>query len=122
MRTLRVLVIEDEAIIGMLLSTVLAGMGHEVCGVAATEDEAIAMAAEYRPDLLIVDAGLREGSGVSAVAEILRARFVPQIFITGDLAGVRGLKPDATVLEKPFVESELVQAIDRMFRTAARPG
>ena len=118
MRTLRVLVVEDEAIIGMLLAAVLAGMGHDVCGVADTEAEAVELAAKYRPDLMIVDAGLRDGSGVSAVAEILRARFVPHIFITGDLARIRALKPDAIVLEKPFLESDLVRAIQRVFQAA----
>jgi CheY-like chemotaxis protein len=118
MKSLRVLVVEDEAIIGLLLSQVLSGRGHEVCGIAATEAEAIALAAQYKPDLLIVDAGLHDGSGVSAVADILRARFIPHIFITGDLAGVRALRPDAMVLEKPFLESDLVRAIERVFRAA----
>ena len=119
MKPLRVLVIEDEAIIGMLLEQVLIGMGHDVCGVAATEAEAVAMAAESRPDLLIVDAGLRDGSGVAAVAEIVRTGFIPHIFITGDIAGVRALTPDATVLEKPFLESDLVRTIAQLFQTAA---
>ncbi len=119
MKTLRVLIIEDEAIIGMLLAEVLTGMGHVVCGIAMTESEAVVMAARALPDLLIVDAGLRDSSGVSAVAEIARDRFVPHIFITGDLAGVRSLKPDATVLEKPFLESDLVRAIERTFQTSA---
>ncbi len=87
-----------------------------------TETEAVAMAAQSSPDLLIVDAGLRDGSGVSAVAEILRAKPVPHIFITGDLAGVRALKPDAMVLEKPFLESDLVGAIDRLFQVTVGAG
>ena len=115
MKSLRVLVVEDEAIIGLLLAEVLAGMGHDVCAIAATEIEAVALAAQCEPDLMIVDAGLRVGSGVSAVAEILRAGFVPCIFITGDLAGVRALKPDAIILEKPFFECDLVRAIDNLF-------
>jgi DNA-binding response OmpR family regulator len=122
MKSLRVLIVEDEAIIGMLLAEVLAGMGHDVCGIAMTETEAVAMAAQSSPDLLIVDAGLRDGSGVSAVAEILRAKPVPHIFITGDLAGVRALKPDAMVLEKPFLESDLVGAIDRLFQVTVGAG
>jgi DNA-binding response OmpR family regulator len=122
MRCLRVLLVEDEAIIGVLLAEVLSGMGHEVCGIAATEAEAIALAAQYGPDLLIVDAGLRDGSGVSAVAEILRVEFIPHIFITGDLAGVRALKPDAMVLEKPFLESDLVRAIERVFQPTVASG
>jgi DNA-binding response OmpR family regulator len=119
MKSLRILIVEDEAIIGVLLAEVLAGMGHDVCGIATTETEAVAIEAQSCPDLLIVDAGLRDGSGVGAVAEILRARSVPHIFITGDLAGVRALKPDAMVLEKPFLESDLIRAIERLFKVPA---
>ena len=107
----RILVIEDEAIIGMLLSEVLAGMGHKVIGVAATESAAIALAADYLPDLLIVDAGLTSGNGVSAVDIILATRFVPHVFTTGNALKVRLLKPDAVVLEKPYHEAELAEAI-----------
>ena len=73
MKALRVLVIEDDALIAMLLTEMLAGMGHDVCATAATEAEAVSAATRYDPDLMIVDAGLGRGSGVSAVEEILRA-------------------------------------------------
>jgi CheY-like chemotaxis protein len=111
MPKLSILIVEDEAIIGMLLSEVVEGMGHAVIGVAGTEGTAIALAEEYRPDLLIVDAGLTSGNGVSAVDAILATRFVPHIFTTGDALKVRLLKPDAIVLEKPFNETELEEAI-----------
>jgi two-component system, response regulator PdtaR len=111
MPKLSILVVEDEAIIGMLLSEVLAGMGHRVIGVVATQAAAIALAAEYLPDLLIVDAGLTSGNGLSAVDAILANRFVPHIYTTGNALKVRLLKPDAIVLEKPFHEAELADAI-----------
>jgi two-component system, response regulator PdtaR len=111
MAKLSILVVEDEAIIGMLLTEVLAGMGHEVIGVVGKEAEAVALAAEYKPDLLIVDAGLTSGSGLSAVDTILAARFVPHLFTTGDVLNVRLLKPDAIILEKPFHEADLADAI-----------
>jgi CheY-like chemotaxis protein len=107
----KILVVEDEAIIGMLLSEVLAGMGHDVIGVAATEEGAVALAAECLPDLLIVDAGLASGNGLSAVDAILSTRFVPHIFTTGNALKVKLHKPDAIVLEKPFHEADLADAI-----------
>jgi DNA-binding response OmpR family regulator len=67
MKALRVLVVEDDALIAMLLSELLAGMGHDVCATAASEAEAVIAAIRYDPDLMIVDAGLGRGSGVSAV-------------------------------------------------------
>jgi CheY-like chemotaxis protein len=112
MARLSILVVEDEAIIGMLLTEVLTGMGHQVIGVVGKEAEAVALAAEYKPDLLIVDAGLTSGSGLSAVDTILATRFVPHFFTTGDVLKVRLLKPDAIILEKPFHENDLADAIE----------
>ena len=111
MRALKILIIEDEAIIGMLLSEVLIGMGHSVIAVVGTESSAIALAAEHLPDFLIVDAGLTMGNGISAVDNILTTHFIPHIFTTGDMLKVRLEKPDAIILEKPFHEAELAQAI-----------
>ena len=112
MSALSILVVEDEAIIGMLLSEVLAGMGHKVCAVVASEDEAVEAAALHLPDVLIVDVGLAAGSGVSAVDTILATRFVPHVFTTGNALKVRLQKPDAVILEKPFHEADLAEAID----------
>jgi CheY-like chemotaxis protein len=111
MKALRVLVIEDDALIAMLLSELLAGMGHDVCATAATEAEAMSAAARHRPDLMIVDAGLGCGSGVAAVEEILRAGRVAHVFVSGDAGSVRTRQPDAVVVRKPFREAELARAI-----------
>ncbi|MEJ1975471.1 MAG: hypothetical protein WDN49_04695 [Acetobacteraceae bacterium] len=62
---------------------------------------------------MIVDAQLADGSGVSAVGAILRNGFVSHLFISGDTAKVRALRPGAVVLQKPFVEVELARAIQR---------
>ncbi len=113
MPALSILIVEDEAIIGLLLSEVLAGMGHEVCAIVASEAAAVAAAAQYQPDLLIVDAGLAAGNGLSAVDAILAKRFVPHVYTTGNALKVRLLRPDAIVLEKPFHEAELGDAIER---------
>ena len=109
----RVLVVEDDALIGMLYADLLKDMGHTVCAIETTEAEAVAAAQLYRPDLMIVDAGLGKGSGVSAVNEILRSGFVPHVFISGNTASVRAKRPDAIVMEKPFRDMELARAIQR---------
>jgi DNA-binding response OmpR family regulator len=120
MKALRVLVIEDDALIAMLLSELLAGMGHDVCATAATEADAVIAATCYRPDLMIVDAGLGRGSGVSAVEEIQRGGPVAHLFISGDAGRVRTRKPGAVVVRKPFHKAELARAID-MALAAATP-
>ncbi len=112
MKTLRVLVIEDDALIAMLLAEQLAGMGHDVCATASTEAEARTAAIRYRPDLMIVDAGLGRGSGVAVVEEILRAAPVAHVFVSGDPERVRVWRADAVVVKKPFRQAELESAID----------
>jgi CheY-like chemotaxis protein len=118
MKVLRVLVIEDDALIAMLLSELLAGMGHDVCATAATEGDAVIAATRHRPDLMIVDARLGRGSGVSAVEEILRAGPVAHLFISGDAEKVQTRQPDAVVVRKPFREAELARAIDTALAAA----
>ena len=88
---LRVLVVEDDAIIGALLAEMLEGMGHDVCAVEATEADAVTAAARWRPDLMIVDVRLGEGSGVSAVDEIHRTGPIPHVFVSADIARLQAL-------------------------------
>src|SRR5665213_3993847 len=119
MKALRVLVVEDDVLIGMLFADALAAMGHDVCAIEATEADAVAAAARYKPDLMIVDARLREGSGVSAVEEILRTGWVPHVFVSGETSGIRALRPDAIVIQKPFRDADLKRAIQRALDAAA---
>jgi two-component system, response regulator PdtaR len=110
---LRILVIEDNALIAMLLEATLSDMGYAVCAVEATETGAVAAAALHRPDLLIVDAGLSEGSGVSAVDRILRDGFVPHVFVSGADLKPEMLDSRAVRLTKPYDQRALVTAIQR---------
>lgn len=109
--TLRVLIVEDEAIIAMLFADLLVAMGHEVCAIEATEAGAISAALQSRPDLMIVDIHLTEGSGAAAVEFILRSGFVPHVFVSGDALRDRP-SPSSIVLQKPFRETDLVRAIE----------
>lgn len=116
---LRVLIVEDEPIIAMLVREVVTSLGYLVCDIVATETDAVATALTSRPDLMIVDAGLRSGSGVSAMQTILKQRHMPHIFVTGDKRSVLRLAPDATILEKPFFIPDLERAIDEAMAGSA---
>ena len=113
MKPLRVLVVEDDLMIGPLLAEMLEDLGHEVCAVEVSAAAAGAAALRYHPDLMIVDVGLGEASGIAAVKEILRQGFVPHVFVTGDLARNLSLGPDAVLLQKPYRGSDMVAAIAR---------
>lgn len=110
----RILIVEDEVIIGALLCELLAEMGYDVCGIETTEAGAIAAAGLCRPDLMIVDVWLDDdGNGVSAITEILRTGTMPHIFVSGDVARAQILGPDVAVMQKPFREQDLAHAINR---------
>jgi CheY-like chemotaxis protein len=119
MAALRVLVVEDDAIIGALLAEMLEGMGHEVCAVEATEADAVTAAAHWRPDLMIVDVRLGEGSGVSAVDEIHRTRPVPHVFVSADISRLQALRPGAAIIQKPYREADLARVIRRALDPSA---
>jgi two-component system, response regulator PdtaR len=110
---LRVLVVEDDAMIGMLLAEMLVGMGHNVCAIEATAADAVTAAARWRPDLMIVDVRLGDGSGVDAVTEIHRTGPVPHVFVSGDITAVKALRPNAVMIQKPYRESDLARVIQR---------
>ena len=112
------MVVEDEPTIAMLLSEVLQSMGHVVCAVEAREAGAVAAAARCKPDLMLVDARLKHGSGLLAVERILRTGFVPHVFVSGDRLEDRGLGAGAVILQKPYREADLKQAMQRAMLAA----
>ncbi len=120
-KMLQVLIIEDEILIGMMLEETLQSLGYEVCGIVSTEAEAVLQAEKCLPDFMIVDAGLRVGSGISAVETIEKKRSIPHIFVTGDLRKVRSLHPDAIILQKPYFIPQLVAAIARALAVSTAP-
>jgi two-component system, response regulator PdtaR len=102
----------------MFLADLLETMGHEVCASVASGAAAVAAAARCVPDLMIIDGNLEEEGGVSAVASILRTRFVPHIFATGDVYRL-GADPGAIVMQKPYSLPDLERAIVRAMALAA---
>ncbi|TFU01018.1 response regulator [Polymorphobacter arshaanensis] len=108
-----ILIVEDDAMIAMLLAEMLEAMGHSVCAIEATEAGAVAAALAHRPGLMIVDAHLQQGSGVAAVTAILATQSIPCILVSGDIAEVLGQSPRAVMLAKPYSEAGLAAAISR---------
>lgn len=108
----RVLVVEDEALITMMLEAYLGELGFEVVATAARLDEAIAKARSVAADLAVLDVNLA-GQVSYPVAEVLLNRSIPFIFATGYGAdGLPGRLRNVTVLGKPFLLDQLAQALD----------
>lgn len=100
-----VLIIEDEPVIAMDLRMLVQGCGHRVIGIAATEAEAVRLARENGPGLILADINLgRGGNGIQAVRRILETVSAPVIFVTAypeQLLTAEGVEP-AFVMRKPF--------------------
>ncbi len=103
--SVRVLVIEDEAVIALDVANIVKNAGHTVVGIAPTERAAVELAKQHDPHLILADIQLRDGdSGIAAVRQILKSISAPVIFVTGfpeRLLTGNGLEP-AFIITKPF--------------------
>ena len=109
---LRILVVEDELMIRMLLEDMLGELGHTIAVAAARIDEALEAAKTADVDLAILDVNLN-GEPISPVADALVARGVPFVFATGyGELGVPAPYRDRPTLKKPFQMEGLKQMLD----------
>jgi CheY-like chemotaxis protein len=110
----RVLVVEDEMLIGMLLEDMLTDLGHEVAAVVPRLKDAMAAVDHETYDLAILDVHLH-GESAFPVAEALIAKGIPFVFATG--YGERGL-PESyrgrPVLQKPFAKDDLERVLTKL--------
>jgi DNA-binding NarL/FixJ family response regulator len=119
---LRVLIAEDEGLVALNIETALSEAGFDVLETVDTEADAVAAMERLRPDLIILDITLREGSGISAAKAIKRISAIPIIFVSGNsdpatLAAASDLKP-AAFIRKPFItESFAALVADAVART-----
>lgn len=112
-----VLIVEDEVLSAKYFADVVKLMGHTVCGVATTADDAIDIALTHRPDIALMDVRLKGSrDGVDAVADIREyVKRMRVIYITASterrtLDRVRRDRP-SLLLIKPVITSELTRAI-----------
>jgi CheY-like chemotaxis protein len=98
----RVLVVEDELMIRMLLDDMLNDLGYTIAAEAGHIEEAVALAGKADFDVAILDVNLN-GQSISPVVEVLIARGLPYVFATG--YGERGVPEpyrQQPTLQKPF--------------------
>lgn len=111
---LRVLLVEDEPLIALMIEDMLADLGLEVARAAATLAQAMRAAEEADVDLALLDINLK-GEQSFPAAEILRRRGIPFLFVTGYGAlGIHGTDFQTVVLQKPFASPELRAALARV--------
>jgi CheY-like chemotaxis protein len=108
----RVLVVEDELMIRMLLQDMLTDLGYTLAGEAGRIDEALELAKRAQFDVAILDVNLN-GQPISPVVEVLIERGLPFVFATG--YGQRGVPEPyrrTPTLQKPFQVEALALAIE----------
>lgn len=110
---LRVLVVEDEAAISLLLEDMLLDLGCEVVGPAGRLAVAKVMAEEEQLDLAILDVNVA-GEPIYPVVDALAKRGVPFVFSTGyGSAGIDEPYRNRPVLQKPFGQADLARLLSR---------
>jgi response regulator NasT len=112
----RILVAEDEALIRLDLAEMLTEAGYEVVGQASNGEQAVEMAKELAPDLVIMDVKMPVMDGITAAEEIGAAKICPVVMLTAfSQTELVERARDAGVMAyivKPFTANDLAPAID----------
>jgi len=112
---MRILVVEDEPLLAMLLEESLIELGHEVAGSAATVEQAFATLDTEAVECALLDFTLADESNSVPVAARLQARGIPFVYLTGHHSLPSGEAiPPAPLLTKPFTLDQLDDALRGM--------
>ncbi len=107
---LKVLVVEDEMMVSMLIEDMLSDLGCEVVGPASRLDEAIALANEAELDCAVLDVNLG-GQPIFPLADLLREKGAPFAFATGYGDAGAPLGFDAPIIRKPYDVTQVAAAV-----------
>ncbi len=127
-KSIRVLLVEDESVVSLAFSEQLKRLGCEVVGTARDGKSAVVQAGNLLPDVVLMDIGLPGMDGIEACRQIMATRSVPIIMLSAysddkrlDDAKHAGA---AGYLVKPTTETQLRQAIEKIFPQASegKPG
>jgi response regulator NasT len=112
----RVLIAEDEALIRLDLREMLVEEGYDVCGEAGDGEQAVKLAEELRPDLVIMDIKMPIMDGLAAAERIAGNRVAAVVILTAfsqrDLVERARAAGAMAYLVKPFQKSDLVPAVE----------
>ena len=111
---LKVLIAEDEVMIADLLEETLTDSGYEVCGMARTVDEAVALAKLHKPDLAVLDVRLAEGGRGPEIARQLSGMTrLGILYATGDdpRHSLLTLADGSAAMAKPYLLEDIVRAL-----------
>jgi two-component system, response regulator PdtaR len=121
---MRILIVEDEALVALYLEALVVDFGHHVCAVAASASEAIKEAATHVPDVILMDIRLAGGTnGIDAAREIYSRQRLRCIFLSGNLDDPTRQVLDACqpidFIDKPVLPVSLRRALQTAGRLAS---
>ena len=108
---MRILIVEDEMLVALQIEVFLAVAGHEVVGIANCSARALALAAEWEPDLALVDVNLAGGDNGVELAAQLRAMNVHILFASGNCPPGLTSQDAIGCIGKPFGQQDMMAAI-----------
>jgi CheY-like chemotaxis protein len=119
MRSLRVLIVEDEFFISLHIKDLVTMLGHAVVAIAVSSDEAVKIAETERPDVILMDIRLiGPRDGIDAAEEIRRRFGIASIFVTANTDPQTRQRAQAVqplgFLEKPLTEQRLKLGLSRV--------
>lgn len=118
---LRILVLEDEMLVALLVEDMLTELGCIVIGPASSVAQALALLAAGPVDLALLDVNLSHGGSGYAVADALAARAIPFAFVTGyGRISLRAPHRDRPILQKPFRTEALSRVLVTLAPAAGR--
>ena len=112
----RLLIVEDDELAAELNRRLVAQMGFEVCGVAASASEALRLAGQEGPDFVLMDIGLAGSKdGIEVACELRRSLGIPSVFLTSQTEQETRLRAARAAplgfLVKPLVKNELLSCL-----------
>ena len=113
---MRVLLVDDDQLIRFVHQMFIERAGHEVVGVAEEETQAVRMALELKPDVVVMDIRLEDGTnGISAMRTIQQTLNIPAIYISGNSDNKTIEDAEKTIMKaflvKPVTQDEIAKAI-----------
>jgi CheY-like chemotaxis protein len=117
-KSLTILIVEDEALVAAAVTDILEEMGFDITGVAASGLEALALVADRKPRLALIDIRLAGSvDGIELAVQLREEYGIPAIFLSGATGPEIALRAQAAqplgMMQKPFRPSEVFNAIER---------
>ena len=119
-RAIKVLVVEDEAVVAMSVKMTLMGHGYDVMPIAISADSALVLTAQFHPDVVLMDIKIKGDKDGIETAKLISSHYkIPIIYTTAfhdeDTVKRANATAPAGYLIKPYSNNELFMSIEKAY-------